>query len=70
VLALPEKMGSAMFILIQFGCVAGIFAACIAIDTVRKYTVGRLERAEFVGRACVKIESFFEAVQSMLLTER
>lgn len=59
VLALPGKMGSAMFVLVQLGCVAGIFAACIAIETVRKYTFGKLEKAELVGRGCAKIESFF-----------
>ena len=59
VLALPEKMWSALFILIQFGCVAGIFAVCVAIDAARKYTVGRLERCSVISAICGKIETGF-----------
>ena len=60
VLALPEKMNSGMFVLVQLGCVAGIFAVCITIDAARKYTVGRLEQTKTLERICIKIESIFK----------
>lgn len=49
-LALPEKMGSTFFPIIQFSCVIWIFAACLVLDVIRKYTVGRLETANTVCR--------------------
>lgn len=49
-LALLEKMGSTFFPIIQFSCVIGIFTACLVLDVIRKYTVGRLETANTVCR--------------------
>lgn len=60
VLALPEKMGSALFVLVQLGCVAGIFAVCIAISAARKYTIGRLEQSNTLSQLCNKLESWMK----------
>ncbi len=54
-LALPEKMGSAFFPAIQAGCVLGIFAVCLVLDAIRKYTVGRLERCTLVTALCGRV---------------
>ena len=53
--ALPEKMGSAFFPAIQVGCVLGIFAVCLVLDAIRKYTVGRLERCTLVTALCGRV---------------
>lgn len=66
VLDLPAKMDSALFPLIQFACVIGIFAICIAIDAARKATVGRLAQSRRIAEVCRKVE---EMVQK-LISER
>ena len=55
VLALPGKMDSALFPLIQLGNVAGIFLVCVAMDAIRVGTVGRLESCGFVVSLCNKV---------------
>lgn len=55
VLDLPSRMDSAAFPLIQLGCVLGIFMLCIAIDAIRKATIGRLEHARCVERLCGRL---------------
>ena len=56
-LNLPGKMCSAWFPLIQFGCVIVIFAACIAIDSIRQATVGKLENAKQLRQLCDSISN-------------
>ena len=60
VLALPEKMGSAMFPLIQLGAVFGIFAVCACVDALRKCTVGRLEDAKMIRRLTESVSAWTE----------
>lgn len=67
VLALPEKMGSALFPLIQLGAVFGIFAVCAAIDALRSATVGRLERCSGLTRICSTAENWLATKWSALL---
>lgn len=55
-LALPEKMDSIFFPIIQITSVLVIFAVCAAIDYVCKHTVGRIENAKWVDRICGNIE--------------
>lgn len=61
-LALPEKMDSAAFPLVQFGCVLGIFALCAAIDALRRATVGRLERSTALNNTCQKLTAKADAL--------
>lgn len=56
-LNLPLKMDSAYFPLIQLGCVLAIFIVCIAVDALRKATVGRLEQCRFTYSVCSSITS-------------
>lgn len=56
-LNLPAKMSLAWFPLIQLGCVIAIFVMCIAIDALRKATVGRLERSRLIHTVCSGITS-------------
>lgn len=56
-LNLPVKMDSASFPLIQAGCVLAIFIACIAIDAIRRATVGKLENAKKLQLLCNTISS-------------
>lgn len=62
VLDLPAKMDSALFPLIQFACVIGIFAICIAIDAARKATVGRLENAPFLKNLCDRVQTKIQSL--------
>lgn len=66
VLALPEKMGSDLFLLIQLGAVFGIFAVCAAIDAARSATVGRLERCSGLTRMCSTAENWLATKWSAL----
>lgn len=61
VLNLPEKMDSGLFPLIHLGCVFGIFAVCIAIDAVRKKTLGKLESSEKLMQLSDAAGKWFEA---------
>ncbi len=54
-LNLPPKMGSFTFIFIQIGCTIGIFIACIAIEAVYKFTIGRIEKCSLVNKVSNKI---------------
>lgn len=56
-LNLPGKMCSAWFPLIQLGCAIAVFAACIAIDSIRQATVGKLENAEKLHLLCDTISN-------------
>ena len=56
-LNLPAKMRAGWFSLIQFGCVIAIFAACIAIDSIRQATVGKLENAKQLRQLCDSISN-------------
>ena len=67
VLALPEKMNSAVFPLIQAAAVLGIFVICIGIDAVRKATLGRLENAGFITKSCTAMETRIGAWLNALL---
>lgn len=67
VLALPERMGSALFPLIQLGAVLGIFAICAAIDAVRSVTLGRLEQSCGLTRLCQTVEDRLATIWSTLL---
>lgn len=51
-MALPEKMDSLLFVPAQIGAVLLIFCACVAIDWLRKMTVGRLEQGTWIDRCC------------------
>lgn len=52
VLAMPDKMDSALFPVVQLCVVLGIFAVCAAIDGIRKHTVGKLEDLPVIARLC------------------
>lgn len=54
-LALPGKMNSAMFPLIQLGVVLAIFCVCAGMDLLRKMTVGKVENSNFIKTLCSKI---------------
>lgn len=56
-LNLPVKMDSAIFPIIQAGCVLDIFIACIAIDAIRRATVGKLENVKKLQLLCNTISS-------------
>lgn len=62
-LALPEKMQSWVFILIQFACVSGILVILTIIDILRNNTVGRLEKS---NQVYVLSEKILEKVQKYL----
>lgn len=55
ILALPEKMDSMYFPIIQLCGVLLIFLACVAVDAVRKATIGRQESGRVVMTVCNKI---------------
>lgn len=67
VLALPGKMDSLLFPLIQLGAVLGIFVLCAGIDAVRKVTVGRLENAGWLRMICNCITERIEALVNHFL---
>ena len=46
------KMCSAIFPLIQLGCVIAIFIVCITIDAIRRATVGKLENTNRLNLFC------------------
>lgn len=52
ILDLPSKMCSAIFPLIQLGCVIAIFIVCITIDAIRRATVGKLENTNRLNLFC------------------
>lgn len=52
VAALPEKMSSVQFPLIQFGIVFIIFFTCAAVDILRRCTIGKAEHAAWLQRCC------------------
>lgn len=58
-LNLPQYMGNAWFPLLQLGCVIAIFLVCIAVDALRKVTVGRLENASALSTFCSMISAKF-----------
>ena len=51
-LNLPQYMEYTWFPLLQLGCVIAIFVICMAIDAVRKATVGRLETSKKLYSFC------------------
>ena len=61
VLNMPAKMDSALFPAIQVGVVLGIFAVCIAIDALRKATVGKLEEIPIITRGCEAVTGWVES---------
>lgn len=66
-LNLPSKMNSSMFIIIQLGgVVCGIFASCIFIDIIRRYTVGRIEKSRLVYNWCNKITVYLRSIISKI----
>lgn len=56
VLALPEKMDTWLFPVIQLCCVMGIFTVCIVIDGLRKVTFGKIEQCQIISSTCDNIE--------------
>lgn len=68
VLQLPSKMSSALFPLIQIGCVLGIFLICIGIDALRKVTVGRLENSKLIVTASEKLWAAVTRLYNHLIT--
>ena len=52
---LPHHMNTAWFPLIQFGCCMFIFVFCIAVDAIRRTTIGRLENTDTLRRFCDSI---------------
>lgn len=54
-LALPKYMDSLRFPVIQLGCTLLIFLGCTIIDTLRKATIGRLEKVQAINTVCKKI---------------
>ena len=67
VLALPGKMDSILFPLIQLGAVVAIFAICAALDAVRTATVGRLEQSSGLKKLCDAAEGWLSSKWSALL---
>lgn len=66
-LNLPSKMNSSMFIIIQLGgVVCGIFASCIFIDIIRRYTVGRIEKSRLIYNWCNKITVYLRSIISKI----
>lgn len=57
VLNLPSKMESVSFPLIQLGCVIAIFIVCIAIDAIRRASVGKFENANKLRLFCDSISN-------------
>lgn len=66
VLNLPATMDSALFPLIQLGCVIGIFTVCIAIDWVRKQTLGKMESSRKLLQLSEAVSKWFEKQFSIL----
>ena len=66
VLDLPAKMGAGWFPMFQLGCVGGIFVVCIAIDAVRKQTLGRLESSSKLVGLSDSVNSWIERKFSIL----
>lgn len=59
-LNLPQYMGHAWFPLVQLGCVIAIFVICIAIDALRRKTIGRLEDCSMIRNMCDKMMRKFD----------
>ena len=55
-LNMPQYMDTLLFPVIQIGVVLAIFAFCVVIDIVRRYTIGRVESSKFIVNICDKIE--------------
>lgn len=54
-LNLPQYMEYTWFPLLQLGCVIAIFVICIAVDALRRKTVGKLEDCSLIRSICDKV---------------
>ena len=67
VLALPSKMTSGAFPLVQLASVLGIFIVCAVIDAIRKVTVGKIENSRIISTACSQTQEKLNALLSKVL---
>lgn len=56
-LNLPQYMNTIMFPVIQTLSVIAIMIACLVIDIIRRYTIGRVEKSLFVKIICDNIQA-------------